>query len=125
RRQGAAGCSETDPFRFDGLCALSFVNLSCFEQPHVTAAPVQVVGQHIQHARDKRGSHNGSFFTQRIGKSEGGGRRETLRILARNKRERHGLVIAKAKKGAAQLAVLRDIRLFHHSPGEGGQRIRE
>ncbi len=80
----AAGRADRDAFHLQRFRSRRLEYIPHFEQADVVVAAVQVVGQHIQHAGNERGAHDGSLVAQGVRQVELGRARKAPGILFRN-----------------------------------------
>ena len=97
-RLGAPSGSEADPLQLLSCRAGNLEHIAGLEQAHIVASTIQIVGNHIQHARHHGSAHDRSFFAQRISQFDYRQSGELFRLLMRNKRQRNGFVVAEGER---------------------------
>ena len=88
----------TQTLQLHGFLARRLEHISRLEQPHILAAAIQVVGQHVEHAGHHRSPHDGGFVADRIREFDRRRRRKPLRIFMRNERQRNSFVVAEREQ---------------------------
>ena len=115
-RQIASHCRrgrcQTNAGMLSRSCAGGLVNVSNLEKSHALHAAVQVVRQHVQHARHQRTAHQRRFLAERIREFNNWRRRKRLRILMRDKCERDRFVVSQGEQGRSHLRMFCSARII-------------
>src|SRR5450759_88580 len=122
---GAPRHAHRDALHLQRLPTRRLKYISRLEQANIVGAAIQVVSEHVQHARNHRGAHHRSLVVERVREVELGSGRKAPRILFRNEGQGNGLAVTERQQGRAQSRIFVRIGQLANLADVGGKRVWE
>ena len=96
--EGGDGRAHTNALGLDRGRSRCFENTAGFEQAHIVCAAIEVVRQHVEHARHQRTAHHRRLFALRIGQFDHRHGGKCFRVLMRDEGQRNRFVVTESQQ---------------------------